>query len=72
MAKLTASTRKALPTKDFAGPNRSFPIEDKNHARDAKAMAARFASPSLKAKVDAAADRKLGLSAAMRSMKKPK
>ena len=35
MAKLTAKTRRSLPAKDFAGPDRSFPIEDKAHARAA-------------------------------------
>lgn len=35
MAKLSAKARKALPSKDFAGPDRSFPIEDKKHARAA-------------------------------------
>jgi transposase len=35
MAKLSAKARKKLPAKDFAGPDRSFPIEDKNHARAA-------------------------------------
>lgn len=35
MAKLSAAARKKLPSKDFAGPGRSFPVEDKNHARAA-------------------------------------
>lgn len=35
MAKLTSKQRKALPSSDFAGPDRSFPIEDKGHARAA-------------------------------------
>jgi len=35
MAKLTAAARKKLPAKDFAGPGRSFPIEDKAHAKAA-------------------------------------
>ncbi len=37
MAKLTARARKNIPTKDFAGPGRSYPIEDKSHARNALA-----------------------------------
>ncbi len=41
MAKLTTSTRKSLPKKDFAGPGRSFPIENKSHARNALSGAAR-------------------------------
>lgn len=60
MARLTTAKRKSLPKSDFAGPGRSYPVQDKAHARDAKAMAARFASPSVKAKVDAKADKVLG------------
>ncbi len=39
--KLTASTRKAMPAKDFAGPDRSFPVENKAHARAALSGASR-------------------------------
>ncbi len=60
MAKLTTKTRKAIPTSKFAGPGRSYPIEDKAHARNAKARAAQFASPALKARIDAKADKVLG------------
>jgi len=35
MAKLTAKARSKILGKDFAGPGRSFPIEDKNHAKAA-------------------------------------
>ncbi len=35
MAKLSTAARKALPAKDFAGPGRSFPVENKDHARAA-------------------------------------
>jgi hypothetical protein len=35
MAKLSAEDRKELPAKTFAGPGRSFPIPDKNHAKAA-------------------------------------
>lgn len=35
VARLTAAARRALPDSDFAGPNRSFPIEDKKHAKAA-------------------------------------
>ena len=59
MAKLTAKARNALPAKAFAGPNRSYPVQDRGHAIAAKARAAEFASPSLKAKIDAKADRVL-------------
>ncbi len=57
MAKLTAATRNALPTSTFAGPDRSFPINDKSHARNALSRVANK-SPALKAKVRAAVKRK--------------
>ena len=41
MANLTAAKRKNIPSSEFAGPGRSFPIPDKNHARLAIAMASR-------------------------------
>lgn len=37
--KLTTKARKALPKADFAGPGRSYPVEDKAHAANAKARA---------------------------------
>ena len=57
MAKLTAKARKAIPGKDFAGPHKSYPIEDASHARNALARVANK-SPELKAKVRAAVHRK--------------
>lgn len=39
MAKLDAAARKKIPAKDFAGPDGSYPIEDKAHARNALARA---------------------------------
>jgi hypothetical protein len=39
MAKLTTKARKEIPAKDFAGPDRSYPIEDRSHARNALARA---------------------------------
>ena len=39
MAKLDAAERNKLPAKDFAGPARSYPVEDKSHAINAKARA---------------------------------
>jgi len=59
MAVLTTKERKALPAGKFAGPDRSYPIPDKAHAANAKARAAQFASPALKAKIDAKANRVL-------------
>lgn len=41
MARLTSGERNGLPSKDFAGPNRSFPIPDKSHAVAAERMAPR-------------------------------
>ena len=35
MTRLTADARKKIPTDEFAGPGRSFPIEDKSHAEAA-------------------------------------
>ena len=59
MGKLTTKARNKLSASSFAGPDRSYPIEDKAHARNAKARASEYASPSLKAKVDRAADKVL-------------
>ena len=60
MAKLTTAERNALPDSAFAGPNRSYPVNDKAHARNAKSRVSQFGSPSLKKRVDAKANRKLG------------
>ena len=53
MAKLTASARKKISTKNFAGPDRSYPIEDESHARNALARVSQHGSPALKARVRA-------------------
>ena len=53
MAKLDAKERKALPTKDFAEPGRSYPINDPNHARNALSRVSQFGSPAEKAEVRA-------------------
>ncbi len=39
MATLTTKARKAIPTSKFAGPNRSYPVENRSHAGNAKARA---------------------------------
>lgn len=39
MAKITTSQRKKLPSSAFAGPNRSYPVNDRSHAANAKARA---------------------------------
>ena len=64
MAKLSTKSRDKLPAKDFAGPGRSYPVENKSHARDAKARAsgavnAGRMSKSEEKRIDAKADRKL-------------
>lgn len=41
MAKLDKSERNALPGSDFAGPGRSYPIEDEEHGRKAIQLGAR-------------------------------
>ena len=58
MAKLTTKKRKAIPTKNFAGPNRSYPINDVSHARNALARVSQHGTPALKAQVRAKARRK--------------
>jgi hypothetical protein len=65
MAKLTTKARKALPKSEFAGPDRSYPVNDRAHARNAKARASAAVnagrmSKSTEAKIDAKADRVLG------------
>jgi hypothetical protein len=64
MAKLTTKSRDKLPAKDFAGKDRSYPIENKSHARDAKARAsgavnAGRMSKSEEKRIDARANREL-------------
>lgn len=51
MAKLTSKARKKLPKGAFAGPDRSYPIEDASHARNALARASQHASPALQASI---------------------
>lgn len=56
MARLSAGARRALPAKTFAGPGRSFPIPDKNHARVALALighAPASAQPHIRARAEA-------------------
>lgn len=49
MAKLTAKARNALPDSAFAGPDRSYPINNPSHARNALSRAAHNASPEERA-----------------------
>ena len=64
MATLTTKSRKALPKSDFAGPGRSYPVENKAHAANAKARATQAVnagrmSKSEEAKIDARANKVL-------------
>lgn len=54
MARLTAAQRRALPDSAFAGPNRTFPMNDAAHKK-AAVMLERFASPKTRAKIKARA-----------------
>lgn len=65
MAKLTTAARKKIPASKFALPGGRYPVEDKSHARDAKARASQQEragnlSASDRAKVDKKADAVLG------------
>ncbi len=66
MAKLDAEKRKKIPKGEFGLPGkRAYPMEDKAHARNAKARASEMEnkgklSASSKAKIDAKADKVLG------------
>jgi hypothetical protein len=56
MAKLTALARRALPNKVFAGPGRSYPVQDPSHARAALALlhnAPASAQPEIRARAEA-------------------
>ncbi len=58
MTKLTAAERNAIPPEDFAGPNKSYPINDDNHARNALARVSQHGTPALQARVRSAVKRK--------------
>ena len=57
MAKLSTADRAAL-AKDFAGPNRSYPINDASHGINALARVEQHGTPALKKRVIAAVKRK--------------
>ena len=64
MAKLTTKERKKLPASEFAGKDRSYPVNDKAHARNAKSRASEMEhkgklSKSQEKRIDAKADRVL-------------
>lgn len=65
MAKLTTSKRNKLPKSAFAGKDRSYPVNDKAHAANAKARATQMVkkgklSPAEKTKIDTKANKVLG------------
>ena len=53
MAKLTSKGRSQIASKNFAGPDRSYPIENKSHARAALSMVSRYGTAAEKAEVRA-------------------
>lgn len=55
---MNAATRNGLADSQFAGPDRSFPVNDANHARNALARVSQFGSPEVKARVRATVHRK--------------
>ncbi len=58
MARLKAKTRNELPDSDFAGPGRSYPVEDKKHARIALGLVGMHGTSALKARIRAKVHRK--------------
>lgn len=65
MARLTITKRKSLPTAKFAGPDRSYPIDTRGRAGNAKARATQAVnagrmSKSTEAKIDSKANAVLG------------
>lgn len=64
MAKLKTSSRNKLPKSAFAGKDRSYPVNDKSHAANAKARATQMVnkgklSPSAAEKIKAKANKVL-------------
>lgn len=64
MSKLSTKARAKLPKKDFAGPGRSYPVNDRSHAANAKARATQMVakgklSPGAAAKIKAKANKVL-------------
>lgn len=51
MGKLDAKDRNSLPSGDFAGPDRSYPVNDPSHARNALSRVSEYGDPELKARV---------------------
>ena len=69
MGKLTTKGRDRLKNSQFAGKDRSYPVNNKSHAKNAKARASEMynkgkLSAGEKAKIDAKANKVLGTSKA--------
>jgi len=67
VSKLTTKARNKLPKSAFAGPDRSFPVENASHAANAKARATQAVnagrmSKGTEEKIDAKANKVLGKS----------
>ena len=65
MGLLTTKARNALPKSKFAGPDRSYPVNDKNHARNAIARSTQMVNagklaPSTAQQIKAKARKVLG------------
>ena len=65
MAKLTDKQRNKMPASEFAGPDKSYPVNDRSHAANAKARAEQQyekgnLSKAERDKIDAKANKKLG------------
>jgi hypothetical protein len=58
MAKLTSKARNMLPDSAFAGPDRSYPVEDRSHAVNALSRVSEYGAPALKARVRGMVHRK--------------
>lgn len=58
MAKLTSKARNRLPDSAFAGPGRTYPVQNASHARAALSRASANASPALQAHISAKVRRK--------------
>jgi hypothetical protein len=58
MAKLTTEARNRLPAKDFAGADRSYPIPNASHARNALARVSQHGTPAEKSRVRSAVHKK--------------
>lgn len=65
MARLSDRDRSKMPESEFAGPNRSYPVNDRSHAANAKARASQAVkagrmSASEESRIDAKANKVLG------------